>query len=170
MSWFRLAKFSPAISPCNPDIPVGCPLVGLHGGWGPWGGIKNDSMNNTTFSLFTLGSLDTWGPSSSRKRRLVEQTIDLQSFICNEVQGPTKPRFLLMTATEEGKTLKCVSACRLARSIGAVAGTLQVVTLQRSGSILLEARTDQQIVKLLSLNTTEGSPGAGCNPPNPPPL
>jgi hypothetical protein len=38
MSWFRLAMFSPAIFPCNPDVPVGRPLVGLRG---PWGGIKN---------------------------------------------------------------------------------------------------------------------------------
>jgi hypothetical protein len=120
------------------------------------GRIQSYLMNNTESSLFTPGSLDTQGPSSSRKRRLVGQTIYLKSFFCNEAQRLTKPWFLLMAAPEEGKTLKSVSACRLVRSIDAVAGTLQTVTRQRNGSILLEARTDQQIDKLSSQTTVEG--------------
>jgi hypothetical protein len=59
-------------------------------------------------------------------------------------------------AATEGKTLKSVSACHLARSIDAVAGTLQMVTHHRDGSILLEARTDQEIEKLFSLTAIEG--------------
>jgi hypothetical protein len=67
--------------------------------------------------------------------------------------------------TEEGKILKSVSACRLTRSIDTVVRTLQMVTLQRNGSILLEERTNQQIEQLLYLTTTEGLLSAYRNPP-----
>jgi hypothetical protein len=88
----------------------------------------------------------------------------LKSFFFNAAQKPTKPWLLLMPMTEEGKILKSVSACRLMRSIDTVVRTLQMVTLQRNGSILLEERTDQQIEQLLYLTTTEGLLSSCRNP------
>ena len=51
--------------------------------------------------------------SSGSKRRLVlEKPLVLVSFFSSVL--PSKPRFLLMSCTEDGKTLKNFSACRFA--------------------------------------------------------
>ncbi len=77
-------------------------------------------------------------PSSARKRRFAERTIDLNSFVSREEDRPKKPRFLLMACAEEGKTFKTVSAVRLARAIEEAYGKLQAVVRQRNGTILLK--------------------------------
>ncbi len=86
-------------------------------------------------------------PSYARKRRCAERTIDLNSFFSREEDRPKMPRFLLMSCAEEGKTFKTVSAVRLARATEEDYGKLQAVVRQRNGTILLEARTDEQIGK-----------------------
>ena len=95
-------------------------------------------------------------PSSARKRRFAERTIDLNSFFSREEDRPKKPRFLLMACAEEGKTFKTVSAVRLARAIEEAYGKLQAVVRQRNGTILFEARTDEQIVKIQNTKQIAG--------------
>ncbi len=69
---------------------------------------------------------------------------------------PKKPRFLLMACAEEGKTFKTVSAVPLARAIEEAYGKLQAVVRQRNGTILFEARTDEQIVKIQNTKQIAG--------------
>ena len=87
--------------------------------------------------------------SSRKKRRLVERPVDLDSFFSSGLPG--KLRFLILSSTEEGKTLKCVSACRFAHNLQQQIGEVQSVTRQRNGTLLLEVRTDVQIAKVISL-------------------
>ena len=96
----------------------------------------------------------TTSSSSGRKRRLVERPDDLDSFFSLDL--PSKPRFLLMSCTEEGKTLKSVSACRFARNLQQQIGEVQSVNRQRNGTLLLEGRSDSQIAKIMSLNCIAG--------------
>ena len=95
-------------------------------------------------------------PSSARKRRCAERTIDLNSFFSREEDRPKMPRFLLMSCAEEGKTFKTVSAVRLARAIEEAYGKLQAVVRQRNGTILFEARTDEQIGKIKNTKQIAG--------------
>ena len=92
--------------------------------------------------------------SSGKKRRLVERPIDLESFFCSSLSS--KPRFLLMSCTEEGKTLKRVSACRFARNLQQQIGEVQSVNRLRNGTLLLEGRSDAQISKIQSLKCIAG--------------
>ncbi len=119
-----------------------CPLVGLRGGWGPRGWTYSIYMDTSPFP-----------PPSSTRKRCAERTIDLNSFFSREEDRPKMPRFLLMSCAEEGKTFKTVSAVRLARAIDEAYGKLQAVVRQRNGTILFEARTDEQIGKIK--NTTQ---------------
>ncbi len=66
------------------------------------------------------------------------------------------PRFLLMSCAEEGKTFKTISAVRLARAIEEAYGKLQAVVRQRNGTILFEARTDEQIGKIKNTKQIAG--------------
>ncbi len=50
-----------------------------------------------------------------------------------------------MSCVEVEKSFKSVSAVRLARAIEDCFGKLQAVVRQRNGTILFEARTDEQI-------------------------
>ncbi len=94
-------------------------------------------------------------PSSARKRRC-DRTVDLNSFFLREEDKPRKPRFLLMSCSETEKTFKSVSAVRLARAIEESFGKLQAVVRQRNGTILFEARTDEQIEKILKTEQIAG--------------
>ena len=91
---------------------------------------------------------------SGKKRQFVERPIDLNSFFSSGFSN--KPIFLLMSCTEEDKTLKSVSthhfACNLQQQISEV----QLVNRQREGSLLLEGRTDKQINKIVSLKCIAG--------------
>ncbi len=53
-----------------------------------------------------------------------------------------------MACPEKGKSFKLVSAVRLARAIEGNYGKLQAVVRQRNGTIVFEARTDEQIEKI----------------------
>ena len=86
--------------------------------------------------------------SCSGKKRLLERPVDLDSFFSSGLLSKT--RFLLMSCTEEGKTLKSVSACHFARDQQQV-GEVQSVNRQRNGTFLLEGGSDAQIAKIQSL-------------------
>ena len=92
--------------------------------------------------------------SSGKKRILVERPVDLDSFFSSGL--PSKPRFLLMSFTEEGITLKGVSACRFSRDLQQQIGEIQSVIRQRNGTLLLEGRSDAQIAKIQSLKCIAG--------------
>ncbi len=66
-----------------------------------------------------------------------------------EEDRPKKPRFLLMACAEEGKYFKTVSAVRLAVRYRGDYGKLQAVVRQRNGTILFEARSDDQVKKIM---------------------
>ncbi len=127
----------------NPGTPMECPLVGLRGGWGPR--IRYPFMDTSPFP-----------PLSSARKRSAERTIDLNSFFSKEEDRPKKSRFLLMACAEEGKTFKTVSAVRLARATEEAYGKLQAVVRQRNGTILFEARTDEQIRKIQNTKQIAG--------------
>ena len=61
-----------------------------------------------------------------------------------------------MSCSETEKTFKSVSAVRLARAIEESFGKLQAVVRQRNGTILFEARTDEQIEKILKTEQIAG--------------
>ncbi len=111
----------------SPGTPVGCPLIGLHGGWGARRRIRFYSMKHKTNPL----------PSSARKRRC-DRTVYLHIFFLREEVRPRKPRFVLMSCNETEKTFKCVSAVRLAQAIEDSFGKLQAVVRQRNGTIFLK--------------------------------
>ncbi len=105
-------------------------------------------VGTTRMNLFHLYGYFTFPPpSSARKRRCAERTIDLNSFFSREERSTQDASFPLMSCAEEGKTFKTVSAVRLARAIEEAYGKLQAVVRQRNGTILFEARTDEQIGK-----------------------
>ena len=86
-----------------------------------WGVPLLDSMvggehGDECESLFMDSKASLPPPSSARKRRLVE-TVNLESFFCKDSDRATMPRFLIMSCSEENKTMKSVSAIRLAREI-----------------------------------------------------
>ena len=104
--------------------------------------------------MATLRQSPTPASSSGKKRRLVERPVDLDCFFSSGL--PSKPRFLLMSCIEEGKTLKNVSACRFARDLQQQIGEVQSVNRQRNGTLLLEGRSDAQIAKIQSLKCIAG--------------
>ena len=59
--------------------------------------------------MATLHQTPTPSCSSRKKRSLVERPVDLDRLFCSGL--PIKTRFLLLSCTEEGKTLKSISAC-----------------------------------------------------------
>ena len=104
--------------------------------------------------MSTLRQTPTPSSSSGKKRRLVERPVNLDNFF--SLGLPSKQRFLLMSCTEEGKTLKSVSACHFSRDIQQQIGEVQFVNRQRNGTLLLEGRSDAQIAKIQSLKCIAG--------------
>ena len=74
-----------------------------------------------------------------------------------------------MSCTEEGKTLKSVSACRFARNLQQQIGEVQSVNRQRNGTLLFEVRSDAQIAKIV-FKVYSRPPGKGGSPPHLEPL
>ena len=54
----------------------------------------------------------------------------------------------MLECAAEGKTFKSVSSVRLVKAIDDTIGKLQSVVRQRDGTILVEARSDEQIEKI----------------------
>ena len=65
--------------------------------------------------MATLCQITNPSSSSRKTRRLVERPVDLGQFLSSVL--PSKPRFLLMSFSEEGKTLKSVSAWHFASDL-----------------------------------------------------
>ena len=91
--------------------------------------------------------------SRERKRRFVDLPVESNGSNPGKL---TKPRFLLMNSTTEGKTLKDVSVFRLARELKAYVGELDNITRLRNGSLLIEGKSDDQITKALSITSIAG--------------
>ena len=111
--------------------------------------------------MATLRKSPTFSSSSGKKKRLVERPVDLDSFF--SLGLPSKSRFL-MSCTEEGKTLKSVSACHFDRDLQQQNGEVQSVNQQRNGTLLL-GRSDAQIVKIV-FKVYSRPPGKGGSPPH----
>ena len=89
----------------------------------PDGKADTDSLEEGAPIMATPNQTPIPSSSSGNNRRLVERPVDLVRFFISGL--PSKPRFLLMSCTEEGKTLKSVSACRFARDLQQHIGEVQ---------------------------------------------
>ena len=141
---------------------LGCPLVGLHGGWG----ARAAKTSNTTMAYSNLsspaaapGSLPSGNLQNQNKRKkngsplvFEEETDTSTTSATNTPSSANWPRFWIIESKQEDSPVAGLSPFVIDKVMSGYLGTAKVKKL-RSGCILVEVSRETQAIQLQNMKT-----------------